>query len=138
MQKTTIVLLGLAMLAYASTRSPDKTRPSRFQHLRGWQKIFGILAVIPTLLIILNPDTVAFGLFGDAASFDIFVLALSVQMSLFTTRAFHSCVDVLSKVVRWLGIPSPGLLYLIAFLTPVCAGALTAFQKAVQRILPSG
>jgi hypothetical protein len=135
MQNTTMILFGLAMLAYASTRSPDKTRSSRFHHLRGWQKILGILAVFLTLLMILNPDSLALGLFGDTAFFDIMVFALSVQMSVLATRAIHSCVDVLSKVARGMGIPSPGLRYLLAFLTPVIASASSLFQKAAHRIL---
>ena len=130
-----MILVGLAMLAYASTRSADKSRPPWFQHSKGWEKIFGLLAIFLTVLIILNPDFLALGLFGDTAFFDIMVLALSVQMSVFTTRAFHCCVDLLPKVVRWLGIPSPGLRYLLAFLTPVFASAVTSFQKAAHRIL---
>jgi len=119
------------MLAYAGSRSPDKTRPSRFQHLKGWQKIIGFLAILLTLLIILNPDTLALGLFGDSAFFDIMVLALSAQISVFSTSAFHKCVDVLSKVVRWLGIPSPGLRCLLAYLTPVFAVTAAAFFRFV-------
>jgi uncharacterized membrane protein YkgB len=134
MQPTTIILLGLAVLACARTRSPDKTRPSRFQHLRGWQKIFGILALILTLLIILNPETLALGLLGDTAFVDMLVLVLSLQMSVFATRAFDSCGSVLFKMVKWLGIPSPGLRCLLAFLTIAFSGAVTAFQKAVDRI----
>jgi hypothetical protein len=135
MQKITIILLGLALLACASTRSPDRTRRSRFQHLKGWQKLFGVLAVILTLLIILNPEFLALGLIGDTAFFDILVFALSLQMHGLATRAFHRCVEVLSSRVRWLGIPSPGLRYLLAVLTPAIAGALITFQKAVHRLL---
>ena len=135
MEKVTIILLGLVMLAYASTRSPGKTRLSRFQHLKGWQKIFAVLAVILALLIILNPEFLALGLIGDTAFFDMLVLALSLQLHVVATRAFHSCVEVLSRGVRWLGIPSPGLRYLLAILMPAIAGSVTAFQKAVHRIL---
>ena len=134
MQRVTIILLGLGMLAYAITRSPDKPRPARFQHLKGWQKIFGVVAVILTLLIILNPEFLALGLLGDTAFFDMLVLAISLQMHAFAARAFRGCVDVLSRGVRWLGIPSPGLRYLLAILTPAIAGAVSAFQKVVHRI----
>ena len=135
MQNLTIILLGLVVFAYASTRSQDKTKPSRFQHLKGWQKIFGVLAVILTLLIILNPELLALGLLGDTAFFDMLVLALSLQMHMFVARAFRRCVAVLSRGVRWLGIPSPGLCYLLAVVTPLIAGAVAMFQKAVHRIL---
>ena len=135
MQEATIILLGLAVFAYASTRSQDQSKPSRFQHLKGWQKIFGVLAVILTLLIILNPELLALGLLGDTAFFDMLVLALSLQMHTFVVRAFHRCVAVLFRGARWLGIPSPGLRYLLAVLTPAIAVVVTTFQKAVHRIL---
>ncbi len=135
MHKITIILLGLAVLAYASTRSPDKTKPSRFQHLKGWQKVFGVLAVVVALLIILNPEFLALGLIGDTAFFDILVLALSLQMRVFALRAFRSCVDVLSRGVRRLGIPSPGLSYLLSVLTLAVGSLASTFQKAVHRIL---
>jgi uncharacterized membrane protein YkgB len=135
MQKVSIILLGVAMLAYASTRSPDKTKLSRFQHLKGWQKIFGILAVLVALLLILNPEFLALGLIGDTAFFDMLVLALSLQLHVIATRAFHSSVDAVSRSVRWLTIPSPGLRYLLALTMPAIAGAVTAFQKAVHRML---
>jgi hypothetical protein len=136
MQKVTIIiLLGLALLAHASTRSPDKTKQSRFQHLKGWRKLFEVLAVILTLLIILNPEFLALGLIGDAAFFDMLVLLLSLRMHAVATRVFHCCVDVLFRGVRWLGIPSPGLRYLLAVLIAAFAGALTTLQKAVHRIL---
>ena len=134
MKRVSIILLGLAILAYASTRSPGKTKSSRFLHLKGWQKIFGILAIILTLLIILSPEFLALGLIGDTAFFDLMVLALSLQMHLFATRSFRSFVDVASKGVRRIGIPSPGLRYLLFVLTPVITAAVAAFQKAVHRI----
>jgi uncharacterized membrane protein YkgB len=80
MQKVTLILFALSILAYASTRSLNKTKPSWFQHLKGWQKIFGTLAVVLTLLIILNPEFLALGLVGDTAFFDLLILALSLQM----------------------------------------------------------
>jgi len=135
MKRVSIILLGLAILAYASTRSPGKTKSSRFLHLNGWQKIFGILAIILTLLIILSPEFLALGLIGDTAFFDLMVLALSLQMHLFATRSFRSFVDVASKGVRRIGIPSPGLRYLLFVLTPVITAAVAAFQKAMHRIL---
>src|ERR1043166_8012360 len=83
MQRVTIILLGLAILAYASTWSSNKTQPSRFQHLKGWQKIFGVLAVSFALLVVLNPEFLALGLIGDTAFFDMLVLAMSLQLHVF-------------------------------------------------------
>src|SRR5207302_10740399 len=114
MPKLTIIRLGLAMRGYASTRSPSKTRPSRFRHLKGWQKIFGAFALILALVILLSPEFLAVGLLGDAAFFDLLVFALSLQLHVFATRAFHVCFRLLCGGVKWLGIPSPGLRYLLA------------------------
>ena len=135
MLKITIILLGLLVLAYSTTRSPDKRKLTRFQHLKGWQRTFGVVAVLLTLLIVLNPEFLALGLLGDTAFFDLLVLALSSQMHVFVTRAFHRCADVLCGVMRWLGIPSPGLLYCVAVVTPVVAGAVALFQRTLHRIL---
>jgi hypothetical protein len=135
MQKAAIILFGLAVLAYVGTRSKDKATPSRFQHLKGWQKLFGVLAIVLTMLIILNPELLALGLLGDTALVDMLVMALSLQMHTFVVRAFRRCVAVLSIGVRRVGIPSPGLRYLLALLTPTVAVVVTAFQKAAHRIL---
>jgi len=87
------------------------------------------------VLILINPEFLALGLLGDTAFFEMLVLALSLQMHLFVTRAFYRCVDVLSGVVRWVGIPSPGLLYCVAVVTPIVAGAVALFQRTLHRKL---
>ena len=135
MQKLTIILLGLIMLAYAVTRSLDKTKPSRFQHLKGWQKIFGVLAVICTLLIVLNPEFLALSFIGDAAFFDLLVLAISLQLHLLVRQTFHHCVNLLSGAVRAVAIPGPGLRYCSFVSTLLIGGAVAGLQKTVQRIL---
>ena len=135
MKNTTIILLGLAMFAYASTRSTDKTKPTRFQQFQGWQKIFGVVAVILTLLIVLNPEFLALGLLGDTAFFDMLVLALSLQLHTYATHAWRRFATVVTRGVRWAGIPSPGLCYLLAVSTLAIASAVSAFQKAVHRIV---
>ncbi len=134
MQKVTFILLGLMMLAYAVTQSQHKTKPSRFQHLKGWEKLIGVLAVICTLLIVLNPEFLAFGFIGDAAFFDVLVLAISLQMHLLVRQAFRRSVDLLSRGVRAVGIPSPGLRYCLFVSTLVIGTAVAGFQKTVHRI----
>jgi uncharacterized membrane protein YkgB len=136
MAHTTTILLLVALVLLACTYSrSNRTKPAWSEHLKGWQKVFGLLAVIATLLILMNPEFLALGLLGDTAFFDVLVVALSLQMHLFVTRAFHRCVDVLCRGVRWLGIPSPGLLYCVAVVTPVVAGAVAIFQRTMHRIL---
>ena len=135
MQSVTIIVLGLGMLAYAIKQSPQKAKPSRFEHLKGWQKIFGWVAVALTLLMILNPEFFALGLFADTALFDMLVLALSLQMHVVVTGAFRSGIHGLLKGVRWLGIPSPGMCYLLTVVAPLVAGAASAFQRSGHRLL---
>jgi uncharacterized membrane protein YkgB len=135
MQNGTIILLGLAMLAYASTRSPGKTRLSRFRHLEGWQKLFGVLAIVMTLLIILNPEFLALGLIGDTAFFDMLVLALSLQLQGYAVRVWHSVRPVLSRSLRWSLTPSVGTSYLLAVSALALGSVVSAIQKAVNRIL---
>ena len=135
MKRTTIILFGLAMFVFASTRSSNKTRTTWFQQLRGWQKALGIVAAILTLLIVLNPEFLAVGLLGDAAFFDMMVLALSLQMHVFVAGGIRACVTVLSRGARWLGIPSPGLYYLLAVSTLAFGTAVSTIQKTVHRLL---
>jgi hypothetical protein len=130
-----IVLFGLALvLVCAMTRAQDRIKPAWAQRLKGWHKLFGVIAFILTLLIVLTPEFFALGLLGDAAFFDMLVLALSLQLHTFAARAFRACVNVLARSFRWIVIPSPGLSYLWMVST-VAAGTIVAtIQKAVHRI----
>jgi hypothetical protein len=134
MHTAPVILVALALLAYAFSRS-NGIKPAWSQHLTGSRKIFGLAAFIGAVLILINPEFLALGLLGDTAFFEMLVLALSLQMHVFVTRAFYRCVDVLSGVVRWVGIPSPGLLYCVAVVTPIVAGAVALFQRTLHRNL---
>ena len=135
MKRTAIILLGLAMFVVASARSRGKATPTWFQHLRGWQKVLGVVAAILVLLMVLNPEFLALGILGDTAFFDMMVLVLSVQLHTFAVGSFRAGVQGLSKGVRWLGMPSPGLSYLLAVTTLAIGSAVSAIQKAVHRFL---
>lgn len=134
MHNPVVLLIAVALLAYASTRSPGKASPERFQHLRGWHKVFGVLAIILAFLILLNPDFLALGLFGDTAFFDLLVFALSLQMSVLVAQAFQVSARVFSKAATFLGISRMSLRLLLAMLALNLAAASTAIQKAVHRI----
>src|SRR5215204_257734 len=101
MHTTPIILVALALLACAFSRS-NIIKPAWSQHLAGWRKIFGLAAFIGAVLILINPEFLALGLLGDTAFFEMLVLALSSQMHVFVTRAFHRCADVVSGVMRGL------------------------------------
>jgi hypothetical protein len=56
MQNHSTILLIPVLLTYVSIRRQNKSKPRWFQQLKGWQKVFGALAFILTLLIVLNPE----------------------------------------------------------------------------------
>ena len=134
MHATLIVLFGLAIIAHAFTPMPKRVKPAWSLHLKGWQKLFGVIAVVMALLIVLNPEFLALGILGDTAFFDMLVLALSLQMHQFVIRAWRWCVGVLAKGLRWAGIPSPGLCYVVAVSTVAIGSAVSVVQRAVHRI----
>jgi len=135
MHTTTILLVAMTLLACIYSRS-SRTKPAWSGQLKGWQKVFGLVAAIVALLILINPEFLALGLLGDTAFFDMLVLALGLQMHLFVTRGFHHCVDALWRGLRWVGIPSPGLRYCLTVLTPVVAATVAMFQRTMHRDLP--
>jgi hypothetical protein len=68
------------MLALASFRSSKNSKSNWFRHPSGSQKIFGVVAFVLALLILLNPEFLALGILGDTAFFDLLVLAIGIQM----------------------------------------------------------
>ena len=134
MNTTAILLLALILLACAVRRSP-RIEPVWSQHRKGGQKVFTLAAFIMALLIVMNPEFLALGLLGDTAFFDMLVLALSLQMHMFALRAFRRCFDALRRALRWMGIPSLGLRYLVAVVTPIVASAISTVQQGLHRFL---
>ena len=122
------------MLAYAFSRAPERMKPAWARHLHGWQKVFGIVALLMALLIILNPEFLALGLLGDISFFDVLVLVLSLQLQSFVVRAWHFIGDRLARTRRWLGIPSPGLRYELGVWAVMIGSAASAVQKIIHRL----
>ncbi len=125
------MLFALAIIAVAFTRS-------RSQPLLGWQKLFGAIGVVSVILILLQPELLALGLFGDTAFFDMLVLAMSLQMHMLVTRALRRGASVVARCVPREWIPSPGLSYLVAVSTLAILSGVSAFQKSVHRMLSDG
>lgn len=91
---TTIALFGfLILVAFAAKGGSNKIGPTWFKHLTGSQKVWGLGAVILAMFIMLNPELLVLGLLGDAAFFDLLVLALSLQLRSVGFRVWH-CVRV--------------------------------------------
>lgn len=108
----------------------------QWQRLQGWQRLFGVIAVVATFLIVLQPEFLALGLFGDTAFFDMLALALSLQMHWYGSQSIRAVVIVLSKTLRWWGIPSPGLSFLLAVGTVGIASAISAVSANVSALHP--
>ena len=131
MRRTVIILACLAFIACAIIRRSGQ----RFAPLTGWQKLFGLIAVLLAVLILLNPDFLALGLLGDTTFFDVLVMALSLQMLVIVQWAWRGFSTAFVRSVRWVGIPSPGLRLLIAFSAVAIGSAVSSIQKVVHRIL---
>jgi uncharacterized membrane protein YkgB len=131
----TVLLLALGMLFFANARSGAKARPKLSGKFQGWQKIFGVVAFVAALLILLNPEFLALGLLGDTAFFDLLVLALSLQMHGFVRRAWHEWVTFVIGVARWLGTPSIGFRYLLFISALFLTSAASRLQKVVERFV---
>jgi hypothetical protein len=135
MNRITNILLGLAMLVCAGMRKSRRGRSKWFQQLSGSQKIFGVVAFVLVLVILLNPEFLAFGFLGDTALFDMLVFAISLQLHTYVLRAARAFVTALTKSMRWAGIPSVGLRYQMTLVACLIATFTSFLQKAVHRIL---
>jgi|SRR3954470_12334911 hypothetical protein len=110
-----------------------KSKRAWFQQLKGWQKVLGLISFVAVLLIMINPEFLALGLLGDTAFFDLLVLALSLQMHTILTQAWRQGTTALASVSRSVGIPSPGLRYVLAMAPLLIAAIVSSVQKVVQR-----
>jgi hypothetical protein len=135
MKQIIFVLLALAMLAFASKRATRQGKLKWFQQLNGSQKIFGVVAFLLVLLILLNPEFLALGFLGDTALFDMLVLAISLQLHTYVIRAGRGFITAFTQGMKWMGIPSLGLRYEWAVLTSVIGIAVSYLQKIAHRII---
>ena len=121
------------ILVIAFNQNAPRAKPQWWQHLKGLQKLLGLVAFVGVLLIMINPEFLALGLLGDTAFFDMLVLALTLQMHLLVVRVWQRCVAMVTRGARSLGIPSPGLCYLLALSACFLAGVASSLQRAFQR-----
>jgi len=136
MQMTPVFLIGLAiMLVCAANFSPSRIPRTGSLHIKVWQKIFGIVGFILTLLIVLNPELLALGLLGDAALFDILVLALSVQVQVVVFRAWGCIHQVFSKTISFLHPSFQRDLLTLAYTLNCLRDFARKTRKATYRIL---
>jgi len=85
-----LLLIGLVViLAWLSHRAPQARQLLWLQQWKGWQKIFCLAGFIGAMLIVLNPEFLAFGFLGDAAFFDLLVFSLSLQFQTVAVRVLQ-------------------------------------------------
>ena len=124
------LLLALAMVAYAFTRTEVPAKPFHPGHRNWAQNLFAGLAVIAALLILLNPEFLSLGLIGDAAFFDLLVLLITLQFQMIAARVWGIVGSGFASVLLWLTTRSLGyFLILSAFLH-----FKTTIQKIAQRV----
>jgi len=132
--KKIAILLSLALAAGLLFRRSSRAGRSWLPPLHGWQKWCGVIALLFALLILLNPEFLALDILGDTTFFDLLVLALSVQMLTYAHWAWYWLRKSIVRSVRWIGIPSFGLRYLIFVSTPAIGSAISSVQKTIHRI----
>ena len=127
MRQTIIILACLAFITYAIIRRSGQ----RFAHFTGWQKLFGLIAVLLAVLILLNPDFLALGLLGDTTFFDLLVMGLSLQMLAFIQPAWRYVVLGFTPIQRFVNwrIYATSTVLLFVF-----ADIISTVQKVVHRI----
>ena len=128
-----IILFGLVALVCAVIQSAQRTKLARCPHLKGWQKLFGVVAFILVVVVLINPEFLAVGLVGDTAFFDVFVLLLSFLLQMIAVRAWHFvCAAFLSIMRAMLMRPAlSSLMFLLIFAS--LTDVLSAIQKAAHR-----
>lgn len=129
------ILAGLGFLAWVKRGTRNRVRSRWFDHLTGWQKLFGFVAVILAVVAILNPEFLVLGLAGDAAFFDVLVLGLTLQGWALTARVGRLFDTNLREAGRRLGIPSPGLAYVLTALAFAVRSAGAACHRLGERFL---
>ena len=134
MQMNFGILFGLVILACVLTRVMDRIKPAGAQSLKWWQKLTGAIAVFLAVLVVINPEFLAFGFLADAAFFDALVLLFSLQLQTIGARVWYCIGAMLSKTMRRVMTPSPGMLYLLATSALVFESVVSTVQKIGHRI----
>jgi hypothetical protein len=96
--------------------------------------LFGVLAFILVVLVVINPEFLALGLVGDTAFFEAFVLLLGLQFQSVATRAWHFARTAFTSMMRAMG-PRLRLDFamLLLIFAPI-ADVLASIPKAIHRI----
>ena len=110
--------------------SRHKPRLRWLDDLTGWQKLFGVVALVAAVVVFLNPEFIVLGLMGDTAFFDMLVFMLALQGHGLAARAYQLCRLPLRDIGRRWGIPSPGLVYVLTAL----AFAARSLEGAAHRL----
>jgi hypothetical protein len=134
-KRIVIIVVCLAAAVFGLARSAKGDKRGWLSQLSGWQKIVGVIAIVAAILIMLNPEFLALGLLGDSAFFDMLVFGLSLQMIVSVKVVWRWMWDAFSKSMRWMGIPSVGLRYLMAVSMVMMGSVISTAQKIVHRIV---
>jgi hypothetical protein len=92
--------LTLFLVMWQRRRAHDPG-PSRLP-LQGWGKVFGVIAFVLVVLMMMNPDFLAFGFAMDAAYFDLLVLLLSIQLQSLGSQSWRFIAIACAKTVSFI------------------------------------
>jgi len=113
---------------------PDNYKPVRMQRLNSWRTRIGLLALIATIVIVMNPEFYALGILGDPAFFDLLVLAIGLQLQTILARVWCYAglgFSIMKRIARWRFYTTCSLLLLAVH------NAASAIQKSRASQYPS-
>jgi hypothetical protein len=104
-----IRILCLIVALGAIVRAHRHQASAAVQQLGRWKYVFAVIAALVAMLLILNPEFLAISLLGDTAFFDLFVLALTLQLHLLASGAWKQLGRSLSRRLRSLMSPNTAM-----------------------------
>jgi len=132
MSRSTVIIFGAALLAYAFTRLPEKYRPAWARRFTPWQVLLGVVGIVMAVAIVLNPEILALGILGDTAFFDLLVLAIGLQLQTVLGRAWEVVATWFARMRQRIFLQTCFEACCVVIFVSTSVGAV---QKAVQRVL---
>ena len=120
--------LCVIVVIYSVFRARRQNSAAATHQLGRWKYVLFAFAAIVTILAILNPEYLVLDLLGDAAFFDLFVLALTLQLHMLTTGAWQQIDRALCRGLRWLMMPSTAMGCLITLSVFAAAAAANTLR----------
>jgi hypothetical protein len=122
-------LIAIALVAFMRLRR--RSTPLALLPLGRWKWLFLVIGAVCAVLVVFNPEYLALDLLGDAAFFDVFVLALTLQMYLLMSDGGHRAGHAIRDGLRCLTMPNTAIGTMIALLPFVIASTSNMVRNAL-------